>query len=44
MAGSVPTYRDLRRWLRPLSKEQVAAPILATGYRNALKFNLLKLT
>ncbi len=32
MASSkVPTYRDLLRWLKTLSEEQLGAPILATG-------------
>lgn len=27
----VQTYRDLQKWLKTLSPEQLAAPILATG-------------
>ena len=31
MAAKVQTYNDLARWLKTLSPEQLAAPILATG-------------
>ena len=31
MAAKVQTYRDLARWLKTLSSEQLNAPILATG-------------
>ncbi|MCW3051547.1 MAG: hypothetical protein JWN14_717 [Chthonomonadales bacterium] len=29
--GKVPIYKDLQRWLKTLSEEQLAAPILATA-------------
>ncbi len=31
VAAKVQTYRDLARWLKTLSPEQLNAPILATG-------------
>jgi hypothetical protein len=31
MAAKVQTYKDLQRWLKTLSDEQIAAPILATA-------------